>query len=123
MEKATIYDYARMCSKYAILDCQHCPLSQNNNRLGCSCDDFMRAFSDEANEIILKWCKEHPVKTRQSEIQKIIPEIVLNVGGYVDICPNDIDRDFNRKRLCDNYSGCTKCKKEYWLAEVEENDA
>lgn len=122
MEKATIYDYARMCKAFKH-KCGICPMGIGNNGAKELCTKLIMRFSDEANKIILKWCKEHPVKTRQSKIQKIIPEIVLNVGGYVDICPNDIDRDFNRKRLCDNYSGCTKCKKEYWLAEVEENDA
>ena len=119
MEKATIYDYARMCSKYAILDCQHCPLSQNNNRLGCSCDDFMRAFSDEANEIILKWCKEHPAKTRQSEFLKMFPNAGIDENGVVTICPICVDTNFN----CESSISCPKCREEYWLAEVEENDA
>lgn len=78
---------------------------------------------DKANEIILKWCKEHQIKTRQSKLQKIIPKLVLNVSeGYVDICPNDIDKDFNCKQLCDNYNICRDCKKDYWLAEVDENE-
>lgn len=116
MEKATIYDYARMCSKYAILDCQHCPLSQNNNRLGCSCDDFMRAFTDKANEIILKWCEEHPVKTRQDEFLKMFPNARI-IDGIIGICP----RHFEIAYACKATKGtCHDCRKSYWLAEVEE---
>ena len=120
MEKATIYDYARMCRTN---ECEDCPFKMRGKGENVGCADFIIANTDKANEIILKWCKEHPVQTRQSEIQKIIPEIVLDVGGeYVDICPSDIDKDFERKRLCDDYTECEDCKKSYWLAEVEENE-
>lgn len=121
MKKATIYDYARMCEK--INDCKYCPLGSKNNGYGIACSDLMREDPDKANEIILNWCKEHPVVTRQSKIQKIIPAITLNADEeYVDICPSEIDTDFNRNKLCDNYTACSDCKKEYWLAEVEENE-
>lgn len=120
-EKATIYDYVRMCKNHK--GCRGCLLSVDVNGMNIACLDLVRGCPDKANGIILKWCKEHPIKTRQSEIQKIIPEIVLDVGGeYVDICPRDTDKDFERKRLCDDYTDCEKCKKEYWLAEVDENE-
>lgn len=121
MEKATIYDYARMCNK--VKDCKKCPLSSLNNGLFSACNILIREHPDKANEIILKWCKEHPAVTRQSKIQKIIPAITLNADEeYVDICPNEIDTDFNRNKLCDNYAECSDCKREYWLAEVDENE-
>lgn len=117
MKKATIDDYARMCKTY--VDCTNCPLNYKKTH-GGACNIFMGKNPDKANEIILKWCKEHPAVTRQSEIQKIIPAITLNAGEeYVDICPNEIDTDFNRNKLCDNYAECPDCKREYWLAEVE----
>lgn len=122
MKKATIYDYARMCKSYYD-DCKICPLGCNNNRKGITCDYIVRAYPDKANEIILNWCKENPVETRQSKIQKIIPAITLDAGEeYVDICPKDIDTDFSSNKLCDNYADCSDCKKEYWHAEVDEND-
>lgn len=119
MKKATIYDYARMCRTYDT--CHYCPLSHCNNGLNQVCGDLTRKHPDKANEIILNWCEENPVETRQSEIQKIIPAITLNAGEeYVDICPNEIDTDFNHNHLCDNYAECSDCKREYWLAEVDE---
>lgn len=122
MEKATIYDYARMCKAFKN-NCGICPMSIGNNGPNKLCAKLVRKFPDKANEIILKWCKEHPVETKQSKVQKIIPKLVLDVSRkYVDICPNDIDEDFNCKRLCDNYTECEDCKKEYWLAEVDENE-
>lgn len=119
-EKATIYDYAWVCKKHD--NCKNCPLGLYNNREGKSCDYLIRTSPNKANEIILKWCKEHPVETRQSKIQKAIPNLALNDNGCIDICPVDIDEDFDKKRLCDNYAECDDCKKEYWLAEVEENE-
>lgn len=114
-EKATIYEYARMCSKYAILDCHHCPLSHDNNGLNCDCGDFIRAFSNEANEIILKWCKEHPTKTRQDEFLKMFPN-----AKCTDICPRCIDNIIAKSDCAAVH--CLECKKEYWLAEVDENE-
>ena len=119
MKKATIYDYARMCK--TVGDCAGCPMSLSNNGTNEFCSTLLQYHTDKANEIILKWCKEHPVETKQSKVQKIIPKLVLDVSGkYADICPNDIDEDFKCKRLCDNYTECEDCKKAYWLAEVDE---
>ncbi len=114
MEKATIYDLARVCASFE--KCSQCFLFN-------FCAKQRNMFSndiDKANEIILKWCEEHPTKTRQSEIQKTIPNLILTDVGYCNECPARIDGDFYTKRVCDNYNDCDKCKKEYWLAEVEE---
>lgn len=107
MEKATIYDYARMCKSYD--DCSICPLGKTTCHLLISKDP------DKANEIILKWCEEHPVKTRQSELLKMFPNAKIDNCGTSILCPRWVDKDFkcNRQRLC-----CTECCKEYWLAEV-----
>lgn len=109
MEKATIYDYARMCKSYD--DCSICPLGKTTCHLLISKDP------DKANEIILKWCEEHPVKTRQSELLKMFPNAKIDNCGTSILCPRWVDKDFkcNRQRLC-----CTECCKEYWLAEVDE---
>ena len=122
MEKATIYDYAKMCRKHAILDCIHCPLSHDNNGLGQDCGDFMRAFTDKANEIILKWCKEHPVKTRQDMFLKIFPNaptLFFVADEALDLCPQKVDKTV----ACNcQLVPCPDCKRKYWLAEVEEID-
>ena len=110
MKKATVYDYARMCKSYD--DCKICPLGCNNNRKGITCDYIVRAYPDKANEIILKWCKEHPVETRQDRFLKMFPNakpllyICPSAMGYKVECPND----------------CDKCRRDYWLAEVDKNE-
>ena len=117
-KKATIYDYARLCRTEET--CENCPLCVKNNGANLSCDYLLTKNPDKANEIILNWCKEHPVETRQSKIQKIIPKITLDIGKEcVDICPNIIDEDFLNNKFCENYNDCSECKRAYWLAEAE----
>lgn len=114
MEKATIYDYARLCASFE--KCNQCVLLK-------FCADQRNIFSndiDKANEIILKWCKEHPIKTRQSELLKAFPNVPIDFET-VSICPLDFDKRFDVE-MCHSYEGCTSCKKEYWLAEVDENE-
>ncbi len=109
MEKATIYDYARMCNTNEF--CSDCPMNESDK----DCYDLMREYPDKANEIILKWCKEHPVKTRQDEFLKMFPNAGIDENGVVTICPICVDTNFN----CVSSISCPKCREEYWLAEVE----
>ena len=108
MEQATIYDYARICKQFR--NCSQCPL--------CSfCADQRDIFSndiDKANEIILKWCEEHPVVTRQSEFLEMFPKARM-CNGVIDICPISFGGECGVENKC-----CSECKKAYWLAEVDE---
>ena len=103
MKKATIYDYVRLCKSFNT--CGSCPLF-------AFCSAKVERFdADEANEIILNWCKEHPVETRQDRFLKMFPNakpllICPATMGYEVKCPSD----------------CEKCEKKYWLAEVDENE-
>lgn len=117
MKKATIYDYARMCKFYD--DCKKCPVGSYDNGTGVTCDYFIRSTPDKANKIILNWCEEHPVETRQDRLLKVFPEANI-YSGSLDICPLRVDRRLDQ--LCVKKQHCIDCKKEYWLAEVEENE-
>lgn len=115
MKKATIFDYARLCG--TAITCDNCPLRAKYNGTDLSCDDLLIENPDKANEIILKWCEEHPVETRQSKFLKMFPNAETDNDGVLVCCPKWVDKDFR----CD-MSGrlCTECRKKYWLAEVEE---
>ncbi len=118
MKQATIHDYARMCNKNSKNgSCESCPLCGKECVLGDMTDEELQ----EANEIILKWCKEHPAQTGQSELLKIFPNAAL-YNGVISVCPADFDGKFREDGLCCNCVLCTECKKEYWLAEVDENE-
>ena len=117
MEKATIYDYARMCNSYDV--CNECPLYHRNCGIKKGCDDILIDEPDKANEIILKWCKEHPTKIRQSEFLKMFPNAVTNGKGRLSICPKNLDGNYG----CElKPNACGECMDNYWLAEVDENE-
>lgn len=117
MEKATIYDYARMCNFYG--ECTNCPFDYEKTHCG-TCNIFMGIHPDKANEIILKWCEEHPVETRQDRFLKMFPNANI-CRGCLEISPCNVDiRQFYSEK-CGTKS-CAQCRKEYWLAEVDENE-
>ena len=116
-EKATIFDYARMCGNFEP-DCGECPMYREPNVRGLCCGDFVKVHPDKANEIILKWCKEHPVETRQDRFLKMFPNAPVS-NGLVIICPERVDTTYK----VDSCSlPCMNCYKKYWLAEVEEDE-
>ena len=115
MGKATIYDYARMCKTNY---CESCPFKLSGKEEDAGCAGFIIANTNKANEIILKWCKEQPIKTRQSEFLKMFPNAVTNGNGRPSICPNNLDRNYG----CElEPNSCCECMDNYWLAEVDEN--
>lgn len=115
-EEATIFDYARMCKNAKT--CDDCPLGLNINGANIACSYLIREIPDKANEIILNWCKEHPIETRQDRFLKMFPNAQKLNTGILSICPKTVDvtLDINCERPC---SGCYK---NYWLAEVKENE-
>mgnify|MGYP007008580021 FL=1 len=64
-----------------------------------------------------QWAAEHPIKTRQSKFLKHYPDARILPHGCLNACPMDVfsDADIN----C-NAQPCFECKKEFWLAEVED---
>lgn len=122
MNKATIYDFARMCKKY-IEGCKGCPLYSFNYEITGRCRATLQTYPDKANEIILKWCKEHPVETRQDRFLKMFPNALrfdnLNI---IAIKPCTVDKNYGSKPCTFTCEECEECIKNYWLAEVEENE-
>lgn len=121
---ATIYDYARVCRHYLGKDmcsCDICPLGLQNNSEQELCAEFVTNHIEKANEIILKWCDEHPQKTRQSELLKLFPETKMDDNGVVDLCPNSFKKGFANGKFC-AITECDECLKRFWLEEIETND-
>ena len=111
MEKATIFEYARMCKTFNGR-CKECPLHQLHNGKNTICSILLTACTDKANEIILNWCEEHPIKTRQSRFLEMFPNAKIT-NGVVTICPKNVETTLK----C-SMKSCEKCSEEYWLAEV-----
>lgn len=114
-EKASVYDFARMCRAH-VDACEKCPLWNE----ACTVSLMSGIVLDKVNEIILNWCKEHPIKTRQSEFLKLCPNAPKDENGIIAIPSCTVEEGY----AIDNCSkkSCTQCRKEYWLAEVDENE-
>lgn len=65
-----------------------------------------------------QWAAEHPAKTRQSEFLKMFPGADI---GKMDGCLTLNPCHFYQKmrKECSGRS-CSDCRREFWLAEVEE---
>lgn len=112
-EKATIEDFARMCNKMCP-KCDECPLTLKNNGKREICDNFIRKFPDKANEIILKWCEEHPIKTRQEKFLEMFPNAPVDINGILRVSPCWLEE------IKCNGEECSECRRKYWSEEIEE---
>ena len=73
-------------------------------------------------EMVEQWAKEHPIKTRQSEFLKLFPEASVLGGGYLNICPAQLSSECRDKKTGGCYDprmDCGKCKRDFWLKEIE----
>lgn len=97
-----------------------CELRIKANAKGMGCGDYAATFSEEAVEIVEKWSKEHPLKTRQSELLKMFPRAEQGEDGLVVFCPENFDSKIEcPSKKGGGYGQCGECRKNYWLEEVE----
>ncbi len=104
--------------------CPCCPIPERLNIRTCpSCADFVWQHPAEAVEIVERWAKEHPRKTRQSEFLKMFPRAEKLSDGILSFCPENMDAKLECPERVKNLRGecaCSECRKKYWLEEVEE---
>lgn len=103
----------------------------HDNYGACSLCDFCEQdyseqvtyqVAEQAVENVLEWAKEHPVKTRQSELLKLFPEANVLYDEYLNICPAQLSsecRDKETGGCYDTRMDCGKCKRDFWLKEIE----
>ena len=73
-----------------------------------------------------QWAKEHPVKTRQSALLKLFPEASMLCDEYLNICPAQLSSECRDKETGGCYDpgmDCVKCKRDFWLAEIKDEEA
>lgn len=78
--------------------------------------------AEDVVEQVEQWAKEHPVKTRQSEFLKMFPEASMLCDEYLNICPAQISSECRDKETGGCYDpgmDCCKCKRDFWLKEIE----
>ena len=108
----------RMCNA----ECTRCEIWKRRSSFE-SCIVWQKKHPEEAVAIAEQWAKEHPAKTRQSVFLQQYPEARLSEDGILLMCPRTISAEYrNEDNSCNraNYGTCADCRREFWLAEVEE---
>ena len=105
--------FGRLCNNYLCGD--NCPLLD-------ICDDESDDSYVRKVQIVEKWAKEHPVKTRQSEFLKQWPDAEIGDDGYPSVAPCQLYKDMEEKDengVCCKNCGCGICRRDFWLKEIE----
>lgn len=106
----------RMCKTN--VSCYGCPAHD----LGCSnsCKLAMENWTspEQQIEIVEKWSKEHPRKTRQSVFLERYPNSVVLPTGTLEIWPCAVEKNMHTDGNC-CYISCIDCRREFWSKEVE----
>lgn len=109
-----VKELRRMCKMQKI--CNGCPLRNNGTCIAGLCDDGLCDEAEKAVQIVEKWAKDNPVKTRQSEFLKKFPNAMINKSdGVLCITPCSIEGE---SIGCINGKSCGDCRREYWSEEV-----
>ena len=82
----------RMCRSFN----GRCAGCEVNERMGADdiCVDYTVQHPQEVVEIVERWAKDHPRKTRQSELLKMFPRAGRGEDGSIVFCPEDFDSKF-----------------------------
>ena len=112
----------RMCKSFN----GRCNGCEVNEHMGVDdmCIYYTMQHPEEVVEIVERWGKEHPCKTRQSEFLKLFPDARL-FDGVLAIDPCKINRSRFDSKECRTYSdefgvlSCDKCREQFWNEEVE----
>ena len=103
----------RMCN----VECINCEIWKRRSG-GESCTAWQKNHPEEAVAIVEQWAAEHPVKTRMSVFLEQWPDARIHrADGLPFVSPcylvNKTDPE------CTGTS-CPKCRKAFWMQEVEE---
>lgn len=105
-----------MCKSQA--NCPECPLHEKCKEDGYDyCIADISEYAEKAVRIVEQWAKEYPIKTRQSEFLKKLPDARVNDDGILCFLPCCIENSLRDK--CGSRN-CSYCRKVYWSEEVDE---
>lgn len=90
---------------------------EERNRM---CGTMSEMWGVDAAQIVKnteEWSAAHPRKTRQSVFLEQWPNCMMGNDGVVRMCPRNVDKMHACNALL--FAGCTDCRREFWMQEVE----
>ena len=106
----------RLCRKHR---CHECPLGKLANDKGYEgCSTLMKRYPELAEECLVEWNKEHPIKTFTTDFFEKFPNAPKDEYGFPKACPKNL----GYIKSCPNYpclSSIAECRK-CWLQLMEE---
>ena len=112
--------FNRMCKTYNDDGCTECPAYKYR------CGEEFDEQEEAGVSIVEKWAKEHPVKTRQSELLKLFPNMKIDDDtGTLCMCPMNFNPETYKdeeKCFCVHMRDdihCAECRRDFWLKEIE----
>lgn len=133
--KEFVKEYSRMCAFYR--NCIDCPIDKEADNRGlselkCSCGVVDFLLDVNAESIVEKWAKEHPVKTYESDFKDKINDLLKIFPNHklrkfiedtnINICDSFCVANFyfdgdTSKAKCDYFSNFNSCK-DCWKREI-----
>lgn len=98
------------------IDCNECPIGIYNNKISVNCGVLRTQHPDKYVEIVENWSKAHPQKTQADLFFERYPNAPTYDYGLPITRPCEVG--FTSEMTC--AGNCAKCRKDYWLAPVEE---
>ena len=89
------------------------------------CDDDIEDNRIRQVLAVEQWTKEHPIKTRQSELLQLFPNAKIDNTGTLSMCPMNFDQEtYKDKDKCfcihmHDDINCAECRRDFWLKEIE----
>ena len=112
-----LMEQKRMCGSYN--GCVGCPFEKSHCVIS-------HVTSDEDYERIVaaveQWSKEHPRKTRQSVFLEQWPDAIISYDGLPEVAPCQLCVGLIHGKStgdCEKRGLCAKCRREFWMQEVE----
>lgn len=106
----------RICKCYK--HCVGCPLEKLNCALNTVDSD---KDNKQVIDVVERWSKENPRKTRQSVFLEQYPEARFDKFGVIQICPMSISAAHrNSNGECKTpLKMCIDCRREFWMQAIE----
>lgn len=122
-----VKESSRMCSE--VYQCRECPMFRPDGQHStCGMNRRDGKSADEQVEIMEKWIKEHPAKTRQTEFLKQFPKTPCMDSGVIRLYPCQL----GYRLVCDSHGykyvpdggecdpkSCLSCRETFWPEPVK----